>query len=617
MYFANPWGLLGLLAIPAILFIHLFQRRFPRMEIGGLHLWLDDEQVKTSGLRRDRLPVTKTLILELILALLLTMLLAKPQLSDLNTTTHQVFVLDNSASMMASPLDGKSFRDLALEEIESRVDETGRKTRVSVILTGPRPAMLAGPAVSWQQARKALSQWQPQMTRHQFQAAWDTALQLSESSGKLVFVTDQRKDFPAFPLRMELVSVGESLPNLAFETARWSIDPESLDANLYLRVRNHSNSSSTAEIVGMVEGREIFRKEADLSPGSSLPLSVPLPGGIKSLDLQIESQQDRLKTDSKLRLIEPGLRTVRYAITLDKDHSALEDIRRFFRSTANVQLVNDIQQADFVVSPLDQGIDRDLPEKTWQLAIGPASLEEDARQSATTTTGPFLLDRRNPVLEGLSFQGTIWSGFQGVDPAMQPLVSVGKKVLLGQKHNVNHRAFVLDIDFGVSNFPDSPDFPILLSNLVEACRNNKPGLRRWNFHLNEMITFQLDPARFKDATNDPFQLIHDKEIRDLPRLANVEIPPLTATGEYEIRDQSESPGRFAVNFFDARESDLSKLSPGLNSPAEQSEAAFVTADFAPWVWMLLIAAVLTIAIWNWAGLQGSTGRKSGRKAAAA
>ena len=79
MYFANPWGLLGLLALPAIAVIHLFHRRFPPLPIAGLHLWGVETRKESPGRKRERLPLTRTLLLELLAALLLTLLIADPR----------------------------------------------------------------------------------------------------------------------------------------------------------------------------------------------------------------------------------------------------------------------------------------------------------------------------------------------------------------------------------------------------------------------------------------------------------------------------------------------------------------------------------------------------------
>ena len=79
MYFANPWGLLGLLALPAVIAIHLYHQRFPPLVVAGTHLWGAETEVRAAGRRRERLPITATLLLELLAALLLTMVLSQPR----------------------------------------------------------------------------------------------------------------------------------------------------------------------------------------------------------------------------------------------------------------------------------------------------------------------------------------------------------------------------------------------------------------------------------------------------------------------------------------------------------------------------------------------------------
>ena len=108
MSFANPWGLLGLLAVPAILILHLYYRRFPPLLIGGLHLWGVQTQVREAGRRRERLPITASLLLELLAAAVLSLVLAQPRWAESRRVEHVIVVLDNSASMQARPPGRKS-----------------------------------------------------------------------------------------------------------------------------------------------------------------------------------------------------------------------------------------------------------------------------------------------------------------------------------------------------------------------------------------------------------------------------------------------------------------------------------------------------------------------------
>ena len=191
MHFANPWGLLALLSLPAIAAIHLYHRRFPRLEIAGLHLWGVESQVRTAGRRLDRLPITATLLLELLAALLLSLVLSLPKLHSSDSVQHLVVVLDNSASMSTRIDDDRTLRDAAVKELERRVEIMPRHSVVTVILTGRRPVLLAGPAADWATAKSALASWRPSAPRHEFHGAWDLASQLADASGRLLFLTDR------------------------------------------------------------------------------------------------------------------------------------------------------------------------------------------------------------------------------------------------------------------------------------------------------------------------------------------------------------------------------------------------------------------------------------------
>ena len=175
MSFANPWGLLALLAMPAIVAIHLYHRRFPPIVVAGVHLWGVQHEMRSVGRTRERLPITPSLLLELLAAFLIAMILSQPRFGELGRATHLVVVLDNSASMQAEPKTDTSFRDLAAAELLERMDNLNRGSRVTALVTGNRPATLIGPLASVDEARDQLANWQPSVSIHEFSTAWDQA----------------------------------------------------------------------------------------------------------------------------------------------------------------------------------------------------------------------------------------------------------------------------------------------------------------------------------------------------------------------------------------------------------------------------------------------------------
>ncbi|MCH7988572.1 MAG: VWA domain-containing protein, partial [Planctomycetes bacterium] len=382
MYFANPWGLLGLLALPAIVAIHMYHRRFPPMIVAGLHLWGAETQTRTAGRRLERLPITSTLLLELLAALLLSLVLSRPQWGDANSAVHLVVVLDNSASMSATTMQGKSFRDTVVENLERRVDSLPRGSVLTIIQTGRRPVMLAGPRTRWSVVKQQLDNWQPSANEHDFQPAWDLAAQLAEESGRLLFFTDHLPgaDVPV-PKLMEIVSVGRPGENVAVSLARWTFDSTSGKGNVFLRVGNYGTRTAHVTVLGRTREQDIFRRRVSIQAASATALEAEVPGGLGRLHVEVRSDGDRLGLDNRVTLIEPKVRTLDVAVALANNHPAFRPIQRVLAGISDLNVnVGESESAHLVIAPAEP-----LPTSRgnlWWLGVGPLDLSEQARKEA-------------------------------------------------------------------------------------------------------------------------------------------------------------------------------------------------------------------------------------------
>src|SRR5918995_5780823 len=162
MMFTTPLGLLALLAIPAIVAIHLFRRRFPVRPVAGLFLWQIIRQTPEGGGKIATLPITTSLILECLAALALALILAGARLSSTGVSQHLVVLLDDSASMAAVNASGDSARDRAVRRVLGEIDRLGAEARITLVQSGDRPSVLAGPAAFAAEARGAFEKWKPE-----------------------------------------------------------------------------------------------------------------------------------------------------------------------------------------------------------------------------------------------------------------------------------------------------------------------------------------------------------------------------------------------------------------------------------------------------------------------
>ncbi len=612
MPFANPWGLLALLSLPAILAIHLFHRRHPPLQVAGLHLWSTNSQVRSAGRRRERLPITRTLLLELMAALLFSLLLAQPRFEQLAQVTHLVVVLDNSASMGGRPPGQPSFRDTAIEELQRRAAKFQRGSVVTLITTGRRPTMLAGPAVPWAEAERALDKWNPAEPVHEFHLAWDLGTQLAEQTGELLFLTDRLpEEETPLPNRMETVAVGRSLENIGITTARWTIDTATNQGRLFLQLSNHGRLAVDAVVTGRNQDRAIFEKMVSLPAQSSLPLESNLPGGLGELNVTVTHNNDGLEIDNHVTLVEPRVRLLSYSVSFPPDETAGQYVHRVLESIPDLQTA-DSDSAQLIIGRADR-----LPESRgnlWWLGIGPIDRTEAARNNARNLGGRLLVEKRNPLVEGVVLEGVIWGGVQPVTADATPLISSGTTPLLARLNQTQATAYVLNIDLQRSNLAQSPDWPILISNLVMLRRDSLPGLRRWNYRLNETIQFRLFEGAPPDQIDESQQLWldHKGTSRQLARTALVELPVLSDTGIYTLRDGETPIDRFAVNFHDPQESTLLSLGSGARSPAiTKSPSEFELDNPFSWVVLAGLVLILVVAFLDWHVLKPKLAKTEG------
>lgn len=601
MSFANPLGLLGLISLPVILVIHLYHRRFPPLEVAGLHLWAAESEVRLAGRRRERLPITASLLLELLAALLMTLVISQPRFGELDKVTHLVVVLDGSASMMGRPPGDASFRDQAVAALRQRIDDLERNSVVTLIQTGARPVMLAGPAVPWSEAEPRLAQWQPQATRHDFAPAWELARQVAEDSGQLLFLTDHIPAEGSHPAKMESASFGAKLNNLAVTTALWEFDAETGTGQITLRLTNLGRSAVDARVVGKAGQVAVFEKTLRIAAGGKTAVNATVPGGLGMMEIRVEADGDGLALDDRVVLVEPKVRTVTVANRIPPGFTQ-QLLERSLSALPNVA-TGTATKADLTISPAAQ-----LPASDsgiWWLGLGPLDPSEAARKAARGLTGPFVIEKQHSLLEGIVLSGIVWGGVQETNQNITPLISAGRFPLLAQLGNTRATAYLANIDLEQSNLGESPDWPILISNLIELRRADKPGLNRWNYRLGEGVRFRLydgDAGEQIDPPTDALTLIHGSQKRSLLRSSVIDITPLAAAGLYEIRDGKALLGRFAVNYQDAEESDLRELFPGSRLPAEVNRSAAYLVD--PKYSAILLAAILLVALalllnWRW------------------
>jgi hypothetical protein len=186
---------------------------------------------------------------------------------------------------------------------------------------------------------------------------------------------------------------------------------------------------------------------------------------------------------------------------------------------------------------------------------------------------------------------------------MRPIASAGNQVLVAAAAGVRADPVILfNLDLTRTNLIRAPDWPILISNLVEMCRQNLPGPERWNYRVGEWVRVRL--AR---EPKGALRLRAAGVERALPSGRELEFIAPSPGGLLQILDGSDVLYELGVNFLDETEPSLRSQTTAEggnfgNAPGLRAESG-PASD--PLFWILLLAAGSAIVA-NWCLLRPAT-----------
>ena len=556
MIFTTPLGLIALLAIPAIVVIHFFRQRFPPRPAAGLFLWQMAPQTPESGRKLSRLPITASLILECLAALALALILAGARVRPNTVNTHLVALLDDSASMAAIDSAGESPRDRAVRRVLQEAENLGANARVTLVLSGERPSVLLGPAARTIDLRPALDKWKPYAPHHSVSAGLRLARELTGTSGRLMVLSDAPPDAEKEGASNSIEGIvwdaaGKPLANAGIVAAQRTVSPREGKGTISLTVANYSDSPVQRQLTLKVDGREIVSQNIVLAPGIT-PLNLPLAPGLPAVTATLSN--DSLRRDNEVVLVEPRLQEVgvenhlpegRGKEALSKALSAVSGA-----TPAEHGHLSFVKSAELEAPPAP-GV--------WRVGFGapPATLARAGE--AQDFIGPFVSEKRDALLEGVTLAGVAWTGALPLAPGVHPLVSAGGQPLIAWVGARPESGILFNIDLDRTNLIRAPDWPILISNLVEMRRQGLPGPERWNYRIGEWIRIRL--GREPKA---PLRIRYSGIEHPLPSGSSLEFTAPATGGLLQVMEGDDVLYELGVNFFDEQESDLRSKSTCAN-----------------------------------------------------
>jgi hypothetical protein len=310
--------------------------------------------------------------------------------------------------------------------------------------------------------------------------------------------------------------------------------------------------------------------------------------------MRIDLSADALSRDNGITLVEPRPRIVGVENRL-REGRGRQALIKALGAVAGVTQAESGHLAFIEAAAIDAAPSPGV----WKAAFGQPPAGWLRPGDSRDFIGPFVLEKRHPLLAGMTLGGVVWPGVLPLaSGAVRPLASAGDQVLIGVPAVNAARpdpAYLFNIDLDRTNLIRAPDWPILISNLIEMRRQSLPGPERWNYRIGEWVRVRL-AAEPKGALRFRCGPVE----RALPASRQLEFIAPSPGGLLQILEGDTVLFDIGVNFFDETESNLRK-----QSTADAGRFADVTGLTAesgpasdPLFWILLAIATAAI-VGNW------------------
>lgn len=545
MMFGAPLGLLALLAVPAILAAYFLRRRQPPRTVSALFLWRTPEQRAEAGPRLQRFSRERSLVLELLAVLIATFFLADVRCGEAATKQHVVVVLDGSLSMNAEGVADQAKTELARL---ARAENAGVLT---VVESGLKPALLAGPQLELSRALAAVEKWRPSQPAHDFTPAFTLARELAGSRDrKVFFITDGPVE--GVPDFIEGRSVGAARDNLALLSAQRH--DERGVAQVTVRVGNFTSGRQRVPV--RFEADDVHEtREVTLDAGGSVALRLSLT---TNKPVTVSLPDDALLDDGRITLLPSPASEVTVALMA----GAPESLKALFPAGEGVRYAEP--------ALLTLG----APGSTARLQLG-------ATGELHSFVGPFFAQKSHPLLDDVQLGGVLWTA--GENPPGHVLMSAGSAVLVSEEDD---GTLHFNVDLSRSNVTRTVAWPVLVGNVLRRARLSTPGFPRKQLMLGEDVPLVTEPGAKWE--------LQGAEPRPVIGAGVLTLPPLPA-GLWTLQRDGQPFDAMVVMPLDPRESDLrARGAWAREAKSSEALAALVDAHRRPW-WPLAVVLLLLLA----------------------
>lgn len=452
--FGNPFGLLALLGIPAVLAIHFLQRKAKELPVSTLFLLDHTRREAAEGRRFERLLPSIPLWMQLLAVLLLAWFLSEPRYARSGSVQRVAVVVDSSASMEIFKMEA------AKRLIETLPSLQGAATglQLTVLESAPnRPRLYTGSDTT--ELRVALEKWQPRDGPIDPTQALRLARSLVSRDGTVLYLTDTPS--PPLPFEAKQLAVGEAVENVGFTGVSFATEEGALVWRAL--VKNHGTKPADRTWSVQTSSGSSEPRPLHLEAGALITLQSAFPTEAK--DVRIVLSADRFPLDDVLPLVAPKPKPISVFAAASPAFAKLAE--KLVHSLDAAETSKDASSSDLAIASYNP-LDPALP--SWNSIV---FVEDETRTGAWLKGG--IVAEAHPLMDGLNWQPLL--ARETIQLERQPTDTVllwqDKRPLIFLRENKAGRQLFFNFDPSLSNVEKQPAFIVLLHRFAESIRSAK------------------------------------------------------------------------------------------------------------------------------------------------
>lgn len=575
--FAFPLALAAAAAIPTLAAIYWLHNRFQRRVVSSLMFWAEETPARAGGLRWQKIHTPLLFFLELLALAMLIIGAMGPRIVAPGRMPPLVVVLDDSFSMLAGKSPSDSARAIAVDALARELtNEEERNTML--LLAGAKPQILGKINDRGATLTSLLSGWKCLSPVADIDRAIAFAGELTGGKCRVLVITDHAAPPIANQGRVQWRAFGSNLPNLAIVNVARA--KEAGADRMLVEVANFSPDPRRAELsikIAVKDSHQLLNQTLNLAPRETRRIVVQLPPDAGEVRAGLPA--DALLIDNEAVLLPTARRQVRVQTSISE--ASLAQLVKQAVDAVPEAVAADGNAPHLFISDKAPASNIDL--QTWQTQI---LVDADAQ----AYVGPFVIDYSHPLTKGLALDTIVWGAGEELKLSGAPVIAAGNLPLITDDVRMNGRHDLrIRLAPKLSTLQATPNWPILIWNLVNWRAAELPGLSSANLRVGENMLVQVAPNLKKISVRDPLSADRAWDVA-----AQRVIIPVEKPGVFEVNLGEGAPVRFAANLMSDVESDLSTTASG--QTGSWVNEASLWWEHRGIAWIFLLVAITCICM---------------------